>query len=83
MESYIKICCPNRPKENKRSCGHILGGMNKDLTGSEIRYCSSCNLFWEVKRDGGTLSFKALEGVLDLIPAEEELIISISGGRSK
>lgn len=50
MDNYIEIRCPNIPK-GKMECGHLMGFVpeNTLVNGySDVRYCTSCNVFWKI-----------------------------------
>jgi len=67
--NYLKIECPNRLREDYPAyeCHHLLAGVAIETLGmhdfskpfKEMRYCQSCNVFWEVtiEKMGGVIAF--------------------------
>ena len=83
---YIEIRCPNVPRE--RECNHTLGGVEvkslpRERVFREVRYCASCNLFWEITVEGDNIDLKAVTDRLNLIPATEAYLVTVEGVKKK
>jgi len=82
MSGYIEIRCPSKTRPNdERSCNHILGGANPKHELDEIRYCSACNIFWEIKSKDNAISMTEVKERIEMAPLDKLGLILVIGGQ--
>ena len=96
MNDVVEFRCPNRFRVENPSeeCRHIMGGISLDSLRAhdfsvpirDIRYCVSCNMFWEVTITGlgKPLKMEAVEERIPFVNADNVFYVtSVEGRRAK